>query len=131
MKILIIVTLLVLLAGVVAACARRSASPEIVAGGVYASKGEDGVYRVSKVLAFERGVVHVRLYKNKFQSLPQLSDLSKLSLGGFGDPEGFGIGHAPIAKEGFLRDSPVLLKKDTLSAEELEGYKYYLEQMKK
>lgn len=116
------------------ACSRRggtsNAAGEIVVGGLYASQGEDGVFRVSKVLAVDDSAVHVRIYENKFKTLPESLDPSTLSLGGIGDPDGFGIGHAPLAREGWL-SSHVFLKKEAVSEEELEGYKYYLEEMNK
>jgi hypothetical protein len=103
---------------------------DIVVGGLYASKGEDGTFRISKVLAVDESAVHVRIYKNKFPSLPQNLDLSTLSMGKLGDSDGFGIGHAPIAKEGWLT-SHVFLKKEPVRDYELEGYNYYLEEMRK
>ena len=116
------------------ACNRRSGSSdsngEIVVGGLYASRGDDSIFRVSKVLAIDGSAVHVRIYKNKFKTLPENLDSSALSLGGFGDPDGFGVGHAPIARQGWL-GSHVFLKKEPVTEEELEGYKYYLEEMKK
>ena len=116
------------------ACNRRHGSSddtgEIVVGGLYASREDDGVFRVSKVLAVDESAVHVRIYKNKFKSLPESLDSSTLSLGGIGDPDGFGIGHAPVAREGWLA-SHSFLKKEPVTEEELEGYKYYLEEMKK
>jgi hypothetical protein len=130
MKILLLcaVPLIVL---VLAACGRRrGATDEIVVGGLYASKSEDGTFRVSKVLAVDDSAVHVRIYENKFQNLPLNLDTSVLSLGGLGDPEGFGIGHAPIAKSGWLA-SRVFLKKEPVRDEELDGYKYYLDEMRK
>ena len=41
-----------------------------------------------------------------------------------------GIGHFPIAREGFFDDNPVLIKVVPVKDEELEGYKLYLEAMK-
>jgi len=85
---------------------------------------------ISKVLAVDEYAVHVRIYKNKFPSLPQNLDTATLSLGGLGDPDGFGIGHAPVAKEGWLA-SHVFLKKEPVRDDELEGYKYYVEEMRR
>jgi hypothetical protein len=116
---------------VLVACSRRSGEiEEIVLGGLYASKSEDGTFRVAKVLAVDDVAVHVRIYKNRFNTLPQNLDTSALSLGGLGDPEGFGIGHAPLAKKGWL-NSRVFLKKEPVKDEELEGYRYYLEERQK
>jgi len=126
-----IICAVVLIAVALVACNKRSKpNNEIIVGGLYASKREDGTFRVSKVLAFDESVVHVRIYKNKFQSLPQNLDSSILSLGQIGDSDGFGMGHVPIAKEGWL-GSHTFLKQEPVKDEELEGYKYYLEQTQK
>jgi hypothetical protein len=116
------------------ACDRRRGSSDaggdIVVGGLYASRGEDGIFCVQKVLAVDVSAVHVRIYKNKFKAIPENLDASTLSLGGLGDPDGFGIGHAPMAKANWLA-SHVFLKKESVKEDELEGYRYYLEEMKK
>jgi hypothetical protein len=129
MKIIFFCSLLLIVVAVVA-CGGRSTRDGIVVGGLYASKSKDGSFRVSKVLAVDESAVHVRIYKNKFPVLPQNLDTSALSLGKVGDPEGFGVGHAPMAKEGWLA-SQVFLKKEQVRDEELEGYRYYLEEMRK
>src|SRR4051812_34844414 len=121
MKIILFFCLALIVVAVVA-CGRRNTPEGIVVGGLYASKREDGSFRVSKVLAVDQSAVHVRIYKNKFSGLPQNLDTSVLSLGKLGDSEGFGIGHAPIAKEGWLA-SHVFLKKEPVHDEELEGYR--------
>lgn len=105
-------------------------SNEIVVGGLYASKNDDGSFGVSKVLAVDATVVQIRIYRNRFPSIPRDIDPSVSTLRGIGDPEGFGIGHAPVAKQGWLV-SQVFLKKPPLTDEELEGYKYCLEEMQK
>jgi hypothetical protein len=129
MKIILFFSLALIVIAVVG-CSRRNTTEVIVVGGLYASKSEDGSFRVSKVLAVDESAVHVRIYKNKFSALPQNLDTSTLSLGKVGDPDGFGIGHAPIAKEGWLA-SQVFLKKEPVRDEELQGYQYYLEEMRK
>jgi hypothetical protein len=130
MKIILIIFITLIVVGVVACGRRRAATEEIVVGGLYASKNEDGTFSVSKVLAVDESAVHVRIYKNKFPAVPQNLDTSTLSLGKLGDRDGFGIGHAPIAKDGWLA-SQVFLKKEIVRDDELDGYKYYLEEMKK
>jgi hypothetical protein len=134
MKTVSIISTVALMMLLLVACSRRhdsnQVSKEIIVGGLYASKSDDGTFQVSKVLAVDNDAVHVRIYRNKFQSLPQELDTSSLSLGKIGDPDGFGIGHAPIAKQGWL-DSRIFLKKEPVRDDELEGYKYYLEEMKK
>jgi hypothetical protein len=51
-------------------------------------------------------------------------------LGGLGDPDGFGVGHAPVARKGWLA-SHVFLRKEPVHDDELEGYKYYLGETQK
>jgi hypothetical protein len=82
-----------------------------------------------KVLALDEHAVHLRSYANSFKDRPNDLDPSELSLGAVGDPAGFGIGHFPIGKEGFLNDQSVLIKVVPVSEEELEGYHLYLEAM--
>jgi hypothetical protein len=50
--------------------------------------------------------------------------------GRINSPGGFGIGHYPLAKEGFFADKPTLIKVMPVKEEELDGYKLYLEAMK-
>jgi hypothetical protein len=83
-----------------------------------------------KVLAVDSGAVHIRTYANKFPAPPRDIDPSVLSMGEIGDPMGFGIGHLPIAKDGFLAEKPLLIKVLPVTDEELAGYRYYLSEMK-
>jgi len=107
-----------------------SAAPQsIQVGGLYTTRDEDGTWRVMKVLALDEAAVHLRSYANKFREQPKDVDPAVLTLGGLNDPAGFGIGHFPLAKEGFFKDKPVLIKVVPVKEEELEGYKLYLESM--
>lgn len=92
----------------------------IEVGGLYIAQNKDGSYGVTKILALDDFAVHVRMYSNTFETKP--SDLNSSDLKFF-------IGHAPMAKEGFLIDKPELLKIEDVSENELEGYKMYLEAM--
>jgi hypothetical protein len=98
-------------------------------GGLYATQDQDGTWRVMKVLALDEQAVHLRSYANKYREQPKDVDPAVLTLGGLNDPAGFGIGHFPLAKEGFLKDKPILIKVVPVKEEELEGYKMYLETM--
>lgn len=98
----------------------QSDAPRLQRGGVYATKDEDGQYSISKVLEFDDSAVHLRFYNEKFASIPSTIDTTKLT---------FFIGHAPLAVEGFLKDSPVLIAVESVKDEELEGYKLYLKAM--
>ena len=102
----------------------------IQVGGLYATQDEDGSWPVMKVLAVDEFAVHLRSYANKFPEQPKDVDPAKLSLGGLDDPAGFGIGHFPLAKEGFFKDNPILIKVVSVKEDELHGYRLYLEAMK-
>jgi len=120
----------------ISGCSKEGGAPvakdskSIQVGGLYATQDKDGSWRVMKVLAVDDFAVHLRSYANKFPEQPKDVDPAKLSLGGLKDPAGFGIGHFPLAKEGFFKDNPVLIKVGPVKDEELEGYKLYLEAMK-
>jgi hypothetical protein len=94
-------------------------------GGVYSVRSEEEGFRIAKVLALDPGVVSVRIYKQSFPSRPQTVDVSSLTLGSIKDPGGFGIGHAPIAEEGFAAWKPELLAEQPVTEAELEGYRYW------
>lgn len=100
---------------------------EIVVGGLYSFKGDDGKYDVMKVLVVDDFAVHLRLYANRFEALPTDIDPAVLSLGSIEDEGGFGIGHFPLDKERFWDDNPVFLKTTPVTDDELEGYRIYLE----
>lgn len=108
---------------------KNDSSPEIVVGGLYYSQNNEGTFSVMKVLAVDDMSVHIRSYANKFTAKPADVDPAVLTLGGLNDPAGIGIGHFPIAKEGFLQDNPVFIKQVPVTDEELEGYRMYLEAM--
>ena len=107
----------------------KDAAP-IQAGGLYSTQDKDGSWRVMKALVVDEYSVHLRSYANKFPEQPKDIDPAKLTLGDLKDPAGFGIGHFPLAKEGFFEDNPVLIKVVPVKEDELEGYKLYLEAMK-
>lgn len=120
----------------VSGCSREGSAPvtkddkSIKVGGLYATQDKDKSWRVMKVLAVDEFAVHLRRYANKFPEQPKDVDPANLTLGGLNNPAGFGIGHFPLAKAGFLKDNPVLIKVVPVREEELEGYKVYLEAMK-
>lgn len=120
------------------ACGKRSLRPEfgkksarsqmaadIVVGGLYASRDRDGNYRIVKVLVVDGLVVHLRSYANRFRELPAQVRSSELSLGALGSPEGFGIGHFPLAREAFEREEHVLVGRESVTDDELDGYRIW------
>jgi hypothetical protein len=100
---------------------------EAVVGGLYASRGEDGLYRILKVLVVDELAVHLRLYVNRFAELPgqvRSADLS-LTMEGLGPPKSLGIGHFPVAHEGFWSSDPVLVGQESVTDSELDGYRIW------
>jgi len=114
-------------------CARSTTTPAaeepIKVGGLYAEAGEDGKWRVVKVLAVDQRAVHLRLYANTFDQQPTHLDPAQLSLGDASNRANIGIGHLPMAKSGFL-DTHALIKVVPITDEELEGYRLYKEATK-
>jgi hypothetical protein len=98
---------------------------EVVVGGLYATRDKDGTYRIVKVLVVDEYAVHLRSYADRFKELPTQVSSSQLSLGGFGRPEGFGIGHFPLAREGFDREERVLVGRESVAHDELDGYRIW------
>ncbi len=58
-------------------------------------------FSVAKILAMSGGVVHVRLYKEKFAVRPQSVEMGALSPGSIDNPDGFGVGHLPLSRGTF------------------------------
>ena len=96
-------------------------------GGVYSIDNGDGKFGVVKILKLEPGIVHVRVYKNKFAARPSTIKLDELSMGSIKDKDGFGMGHLPISEKDFAGWKGVLLTKSEVKADELEGYKLWKE----
>lgn len=96
-------------------------------GGIYSIDNGDSSFRIVKVLAFGPGVVHVRVYKNKFEARPESVDLDSLTLGTIHDADGFGMGHLPISAESFVNWQPVFISQSDVTEDELEGYTMWKE----
>ncbi|MBB6431727.1 hypothetical protein [Algisphaera agarilytica] len=90
---------------------------EIEAGNVYAYANENGTYAVSKILAVDEFAVHVRLYEQQFDTLPERVSTRDLKSQ---------IGHAPMDKTGFS-ETHTLIAQEAVEDHELEGYRVYLE----
>ena len=99
----------------------------VTEGSIYSTDSGDGKFGVVKVLKLEPGIVHVRVYKNKFASRPTSIKVEELSLGNINDKDGFGMGHLPISEKDFKGWKAVLLVKSEVKAEELDGYKLWKE----
>jgi hypothetical protein len=124
MKIVFLVSLLALLA-LLLACTRRVPPRDPIAGGLYAVNAEHGKRGVAKVLVVDQAAIHVRLYRETFDLVPKTITESQLSLGSIHDPGTPGIGHLPLSRAAFFRLDPIFVRQSTVTAEELEGYKYW------
>lgn len=94
-------------------------------GGVYSVLGQRGI-AIAKVLAVEPGVLHVRLYKERFQRRPQQVDTTALTLGSIEDEDGvFGIGHLPLEEARFTSWDPRLIHVEEVGEDELHGYRIW------
>ena len=119
---------LLLLLGFVSSCV-RDRDPELEkkypVGGLYSVMGQGAEFNVVKVLAITRGTVHVRIYKNKFVTRDDAAkvETSKLSLGSIDDPEGFGLKFLPMDKTTFENMAPTFIRQETVTDEELQGFK--------
>jgi hypothetical protein len=100
---------------------------EFISGGVYSVESGDGDFGVVKVLVVDDKGVHLRVYKNKYPTRPTAVDLKTLSLGSLNDPDGFGMGHLPLSREGFAEWKPALITKDEVRKDELDGYEMWKE----
>ncbi|MAT71075.1 MAG: hypothetical protein CMJ58_16295 [Planctomycetaceae bacterium] len=93
-----------------------------IAGGVYSIDSGDGIFKVVKILVLEPGIVHARIYKNKFQERPESVDFESLSLGSVHDADGFGMGHLPLSEATFRSWTPAFVTRADVTDDELEGY---------
>jgi len=91
---------------------------------------ENGDYSVVKVLVISPPIIHLRFYRNKFETRPTSIDPSMLSLGGFtiedirnrrktGKRLSFGIGHLPLDLTTFVNDSQPIFLMDSSVTEEM------------
>ena len=94
-----------------------------VVGALYASRGDDGRFRIMKILALDDFAVHLRIYAERFDEPPARISSAQLSLGVFG-PGGYGIGHVPISAKGFGAGL-TLVGLEEVHEEELDGYRIW------
>jgi hypothetical protein len=122
----------VVLAAALAGCkAEQDLGPEVSVGALYAVPNQDGTWGVSKVLAVDKAVLHVRNYANKFAEQPTEKQIDELTLGGPDHPDGAGVAHLPLSRDGFFANHPVLITIQPVTEEELEAYNVYLEAINK
>jgi hypothetical protein len=97
-----------------------------IEGGLYVTCSSKA-YGILKVLKVEEEIVHVRLYKNKYEEMPTRVAHGSLQLGSIDDKDGFGIGHLPIGRETFASWQPQFLQHGLVEPEELDGYQTWKE----
>ena len=96
-------------------------------GQIYSVRRDPISFALVKILAADSDAVHVRLYKHTFPIRPELGSTALLTLGALDDADGFGIGHVPLAHDAFQTWEPVLVRVETVTDVELEGYRIWLE----
>lgn len=88
--------------------------------GAYYLTKEDNQYRVFRLLDFNRYAYHAAIFKETFTSRPTKEETLQFT------PF---IGHAPIDAKALLKEGNIqLLAAAPLKKEDLEGYRYYLEE---
>ena len=100
----------------------------IKAGAICTVEDGDGKFGVIKVLVIDAEIALVKIYKNKYTIRPSKIDLKTLSIGSITDKDGFGVGHAPLARKGFEKWKPIVIANEIVSEDELEGYKIWKSQ---
>jgi hypothetical protein len=126
----IIIAVIVIAVGAAAAFAfirgrRLPADPPV--GALFASRDEDGMYSVYKVLAVDVVGIHVRIYSNRFSSRPSALNEPTLELKSIDSFEHPGIGHLPLSREAYWRMNHAFIQQSSVSKEELEGYEMFKE----
>ena len=116
----------------IVACNRsKSAEAQWHTGALYAVKNDDGKYGVVKILVLEPDAVHIRAYQQTFPARPTWIDPSSLTLGPFTDKEHFSIGHLPLSRASFSEWQPTFISQQSVSEDELEGYKLWKDSSRK
>lgn len=121
--------LLAIIFGAVTATSSAMAGEGLVEGGVYVTPQEDGSYVPLKILKLDEVGVHVRLYSNVYKNRPKAIEEYSLYIAGI-DKKGsepLGMGHLPLSRKAFAGWGAVFVQRSSVSAEELEGYRVWLE----
>ena len=95
-------------------------------GGIY-STSDGAEFGIVKILAIDEDAVSIRIYRERFSNRPSSVNPDTLSLGRIDDPQGFGIGHLPLAPRDFALWFPVHLATRPVTEDELDGYRYWKE----
>ena len=104
-------------------------SPTPVLGGLYHVRNEDGTFSVLKILKLDDNGVHICQYSNQYPAPPSAVDESTLYMVGVDrkPEEKLGMGHLPISKKSFAGWNASFFQQSSISEDELEGYKVWLE----
>ena len=99
---------------------------EVEVGGFYAIDWGDGHYGTAKVLVVDDVCTHVRLYPNEWPVSPVGLSPDDLKLKAIrnGLPK---IGHVPVSHAIFESWNPVILARQRVVEEELDGYRMWVE----
>lgn len=98
-------------------------------GGLYASRQDDGTYAIVKILKLDESGVHVRVYSNRFDTIPETLDENELYMAGVdhGSDEQLGLGHLPLSRTSFVAWQARFIKVVDVTESELEGYRVWLD----
>jgi len=94
-------------------------------GNLCAVEWDEGDYRAVKILALEDGIVHVRLYADKFVERPFQVEPAELDRGVI--HRVFGIAHLPVSAEDFVGWLPGVVGHEAVQPEELVEYELWRE----
>ena len=108
-------------------CAGRKLPADLASGDICVVVGEGGEYKVAKILMVDESTVHIRLYKERFSRPPAQVNAGSLTLGKIDDVDGFGIGHLPLSRSTFAAWTPIRIRRESVTKEELEGYRMWEE----
>jgi hypothetical protein len=102
---------------------------ELVEGGLYYMRNDNGSYSVLKILKLDEQGIHIRLYSNQFPTPPTKLDESVLYMVGLNRKpnETLGMGHAPILRKSFPGWHATFFQQSKVTSDELEGYKLWLD----
>jgi hypothetical protein len=96
-------------------------------GDICAVESGDGRYGIVKVLKIDASAVHVALYQNRYTVRPTRVDPATLTFGTMVDAGRTGVGHLPLSRETFSSWLPVRIQHESVTDEELEGYRLWEE----
>jgi hypothetical protein len=85
----------------------------------------EGDYFVVKILVMDDGIVHLRLYPDRFSERPFAVHEFELDLAPI--HKSFGIPHLPLSAEDFATWRPGVVGHESVRPEELEGYELWRE----